>query len=62
VCVCVCVCVCVPVRERESGAKWGTESYAMKLKGWKEGLFIRAETHDLRIFGVIPFVKLRNDT
>ena len=32
------------------------------VKGSKERLFIRTQTHDLQIFGVIPFVKLQNDT
>ena len=31
-------------------------------KGSKERLFIRTQTHNLPIFGVIPFVKLQNET
>ena len=29
------------------------------MKGSKERLFIRTQTHSLQIFGVIPFVKLQ---
>ena len=32
------------------------------IKGSKERLFITTQTHNLPIFGVIPFVKLQNDT
>ena len=32
------------------------------VKGLKERLFIRTETHYLQMFGVIPFVTLQNDT
>ena len=32
------------------------------MKGSKERLFIRTQTHNLQIFGVTPFVKLQNDT
>ena len=28
----------------------------------KKRLFIMTQTHNLQIFGVIPFVKLQNDT
>ena len=31
------------------------------IKGSKEPLFIRTQTHNLQISGVIPFVKLQND-
>ena len=33
-----------------------------KIKGSKERLFIRSQTHSLQIFGVIPFVSLQNNT
>ena len=32
------------------------------IKGSKERLFIITQSHSLQIFGVIPFVKLQNDT
>ena len=32
------------------------------MKGSKEHLFIMTQTHNLQIFGVIPFAKLQNDT
>ena len=32
------------------------------IKGSKERLFIMTQTHNMQIFGVIPFVKLQNDT
>ena len=32
------------------------------IKSSKERLFIRTQTHNLQIFGVIPFDKLQNDT
>ena len=32
------------------------------IKGSKECLFIRTQTHKLQKFGIIPFVKLQNDT
>ena len=32
------------------------------IKGSKECLFIRTQTHNLQIFGVILFVKLQKDT
>ena len=32
------------------------------IKGSKERLFIRTQTHSLHISGEIPFVKLQNDT
>ena len=31
------------------------------IKCSKERLFIMSQTHNLHIFGVIPFVKLQND-
>ena len=31
-------------------------------KKQKKRLFIGTQTHNLQIFGVIPFVKLQNDT
>ena len=35
-----------------------TLSKRKHIKGSKECLFIRTQTHNLQIFGVIPFVKL----
>ena len=32
------------------------------IKGSRERLFIRTQTHNLQIFGVIPLFKLQNDT
>ena len=32
------------------------------MKGSNERLFIRTQTHNLQIFGVIPFVKLQKYT
>ena len=32
------------------------------IKGSKERLFIRTQTYNLQIFGVIPLFKLQNDT
>ena len=38
-----------------------SESYLLSF-GSKERLFITTQTHNLQIVGVIPFVKLENDT
>ena len=35
---------------------------AKHTKGSKELLFIMTQTHNLHIFGVVPFVKLQNNT
>ena len=32
------------------------------MKGSKERLFIMTQTHNLQILGVMPFVKLQDDT
>ena len=32
------------------------------IKGSEERLFILTQTHNLQVFGVIPFVKLQNNT
>ena len=37
-------------------------SKSRHIKGSKEHLFILTQTHNLKMFGVIPFAKLQNDT
>ena len=50
-------------REEDAEAAKGlvTRAQIQNTKGSKERLFIMTQTHNLHIFGVIPFVKLRND-
>ena len=71
-CVCVCVCVCVLCVCVVSVCAWGggggvyqkvrtKETRIQTRKRFNRMLFIRTK-HNMRIFGVIPFVKLQNDT
>ena len=52
-----------------STGKWnylyGKDEYCIRskhIKLSKERLFLKTQTHNLQIFGVIPFIKLQNDT
>ena len=55
VCVCVCVraCVCVYVQNK---------MFSFKMLFRKVQTLISYDIHNLHIFGVIPFIKLQNDT
>ena len=45
-----------------AGLSATTTTRSKHIKDSKERLFIRTQTHNLQIFGVIPFVKLQNNT
>ena len=55
---------CKAKRERPDNYCFCVEkiSFGRLVSGEKECLFIRTQTHNLQIFGVIPFVKLQNNT
>ena len=50
------------VLERKEAEKNCSTVRPKHIKGSKERLFIMTQTHNMQIFGVIPFVKLQNDT